>query len=99
MTDDLIQNPNDKIETDPKDLQLAFDGVMRSLLAKRLADKRKEPWRHQLETELQERVASLVATCRAKGLKTFKVAVTRPNGEKVVRRMDVAKIARTRSLN
>jgi hypothetical protein len=95
---DILQNPNDKIETDPADLGALFVAVMTSNLAKQLANQYKKPWTSQLETELQERVSALVAAAQAKDLKTFGVIVTRPNGDRVVVSMDVAKIAKTRTL-
>jgi hypothetical protein len=95
---DILQNPNDKIETDPADLGPLFVAVMTSNLAKQLADQYMKPCTSQLEAELQERVSALVAAAQARGLKTFGVIVTRPNGDRVVVPMDVAKIAKTRSL-
>jgi hypothetical protein len=95
---DILQNPNDKIETDPADLGPLFVAVMTSNLAKQLAAQYNRPWTTQLETELQERISALVAAAQAKGLKTFDVIVTRPNGDRVVVPMDVAKIAKTRTL-
>jgi predicted dinucleotide-utilizing enzyme len=95
---DILQNLNDKIETDPADLEPLFVAVMTSNLAKQLAAQYKKPWTLQLETELQERISALVAAARAKGIRSFGVIVTRPNGDRVVVPMDVAKIAKTRSL-
>jgi hypothetical protein len=95
---DILQNPSDKIETDPPDLGPLFVAVMTSNLAKQLAAQYKRPWTTQLETELQERISELVAAAQAKGLETFGVIVTRPNGDRVVTPMDVSKIAKTRTL-
>lgn len=81
---DILQNPNDKIETDPADLGPLFVTVMTSNLAKQLADQYQKPWTTQLETELQERISALIAAAQAKGLKTFAVIVTRPTGERVI---------------
>jgi hypothetical protein len=71
---------------------------MTSNLSKQLANQYKKPWTTQLESELQERISALVAAAQAKGLKAFDVIVTRPNGDRVVVAMDVAKIAKTRTL-
>lgn len=95
---DILENPNDKIETDPPDLGPLFVAVMTSSLAKQLAAQYSKPWTTQLETELQEQISALVAAAQAKDLKTFDLIVTRPNGERVMVPMDVAKIAKTRSL-
>lgn len=95
---DILQNPSDKIDTDPADLGPLFVAVMMSNLAKQLVDQYKKPWTTQLETELQERISALVAAAQAKGLKTFSVIVTRANGDRVVVPMNVAKIAKTRTL-
>ena len=96
--DDLLQNPNDKIETDPAELGPLFVAVMTTNLAKQLAGDYKKPWTEQQETKLHEQVAALVAACNDRGLKTFRVVVTRPNGNTAVREMDVSRIAKTRSL-
>jgi hypothetical protein len=95
---DALQHPNDRIETDPPDLGPLFVAAMTSSLAKELADQYKNPWTTRLETELQEHIFALVAAAQAKGLKAFSVIVTRPNGDRVAVFMDVAKIAKTRTL-
>lgn len=95
---DILQDPNDKIETDPADLGPLFVAVITTNLAKQLADCYKKPWTTQLETELQERISALVAAAQAKSLKTFTAIVTRPTGDRVVLSMDVTKIAKTRKL-
>jgi hypothetical protein len=95
---DILENPHDKIETDPAELGPLFVAVMTSNLSKQLASQYKKPWTTQLESELQERISALVAAALAKGLNAFDVIVTRPNGDRVVVAMDVAKIAKTRTL-
>jgi hypothetical protein len=95
---DILENPHDKIETDPAELGPLFVAVMTSNLSKQLANQYKKPWTTQLESELQERISALVAAALAKGLNAFDVIVTRPNGDRVVVAMDVAKIAKTRTL-
>jgi hypothetical protein len=95
---DILENPHDKIETDPAELGPLFVAVMTSNLSKQLANQYKKPWTTQLESELQERISALIAAALAKGLNAFDVIVTRPNGDRVVVAMDVAKIAKTRTL-
>jgi hypothetical protein len=95
---DLLQNPDDKIDTDPAELRPLFVAVMTTVLAKQLAGQFEKPWTAQQEAKLHEEIAALGAACNDRGLKTFKVIVTRPNGNTVVREMDVSRIAKTRSL-
>ena len=96
--DDLLQNPDDKITTEPPELTPLFVAFMTTALAKQLAGDYGKPWTEQQETKLHEEIAALGAACNDRGLKKFKVVVTRPNGNAVVRVMDVSRIAKTRSL-
>jgi hypothetical protein len=96
--DDLFQNPNDKIETDPAELGPAFVAAITSSLVKDLAEHYQKPWSGEQETGLQEKISALVAACNARGLKTLQVIVTRPSGQKVTRSLDVDRISKTRSL-
>ena len=84
------------MELDPNDLGPVFHEVLRYQLAKLLAEKYRKPW--QKETELQEAMSSLLASCYGRGLKTLRITVTRKNGQTVVRDLDVDKIAKTRVL-
>lgn len=96
--DDFFQNPDDKIETDPADLGPAFTAVLTKVLAKQLAEEGQKPWTTRQETDLQEKISALVAACNGYGLKTLRVIVTRPSGQKVTRTLDVDRISQTRSL-
>jgi hypothetical protein len=96
--DDLFQNPNDKIEVDPADLGPAFTAVLTSTLAKQLAGHYEKLWTDKQESEMQERISALVAAANGRGLKTIRVIVTRPSGQKVSRELDVDRISKTRSL-
>jgi hypothetical protein len=94
--DDLFQDPNDKMELDPNDLGPVFHEVLTHQLAKLLAEKYRKPW--EKETELQEAISRLLASCYGRGLKTLRITVTRKNGQTTVRDLDVDKIAKTRVL-
>lgn len=96
--DDLFENPNDSMETDPPELGPEFVAAVTSTLAKTLASQYEKPWTHQQESELQERISALVAAASERGLKTIRIIVTRPNGEKVSRELDIGRISKTRSL-
>lgn len=94
--DDLFQDRNDKIELDPNDLGPVFHEILTHQLAKLLAEKYRKPWEN--ETELQEAMSRLLASCYGRGLKTLRITVTRKNGQTVVRDLNVDKIAKTRLL-
>ena len=96
--DDLFQNPNDSMEVDPADLGPAFTAVLTSTLAKTLASEFAKPWTDKQEFDMQEKIAALVAAANGRGLKTIHVTVTRPNGNKVSRELDIDRISKTRSL-
>lgn len=96
--DDLFQNPNDTMQVDPSDLGPAFTDVVTSALAKQLAGQFQKPWTDKQESDMQEKISALVAAANDRGLKTIRVIVTRPNGEKVSRELDIDRIKKTRSL-
>lgn len=96
MTDDLFTDASDKMEVDPIDLGPIFTRVLTLQLAKKLADDGMGHWTK--ESEIQEAMSSLLASCNGRGLCTIRVIVTRKNGQKVTRDMDVDKIAKTRVL-
>jgi|SRR5471030_975513 len=96
--DDLFQNPNDSMEVEPSDLGPAFILVLTSTLAKNLASEYQKPWTEQMESDMQEKISALVAVANERGLKTIRVIVTRPNGQKNVQDLDVDRISQTRSL-
>ena len=96
--DDLFQTPNDSMEVDPADLGPAFAAVLTSTLAKTLASQYEKPWTDNQESDMQEKISALVAAANARGLKTIRVIVTRPNGQKVSRELDIDRISKTRSL-
>ncbi len=98
MDNDLFENPNDELEADPADLGPALAAVMTITLAKRLTEQYKKPWTDELESEMQEKISALVAAAKERGLKTIRVIVTRPSGQKVARELDVERINMTRSL-
>jgi hypothetical protein len=96
--DEFFQNQDDKIETEPADICEAFTEMMTINLAKLLAAKFEKPWTADQETELQEKMSALIAIGRERKIKTFRVILTRPNGTKASREINLAKIARTRKL-
>lgn len=96
--DDLFQSLNDSMETDPPDLERAVTDVFVSALAKRLAEEREKPWTDKNESDMQERISTLIAAANARGLETIRLIVTRANGEKVSRELDIDRISKTRSL-
>ena len=96
--DDLFQNPNDSMEVDPADLGPAFTAVLTSTLAKTLASEYEKPWTDKQESDMQEKLSALVAAANGRGLKTIRVIVTRPNGQKISRELDIDRISKTRSL-
>ena len=96
--DDLLQSPNDLIEVDPVELGPAFIAVMTSGLAKRLASQYEKPWTDKHESDMQVEISELVAAANARNLKTFRVIVTRPNGQKVSQELAIDRISKTRSL-
>ena len=96
--DDLFQNPNDTMEVDPADLGPAFEAVVTSSLAKQLAGLYEKPWTGRQESDMQEKISAFVAAAKGRGLKTIRVIVTRPSGQKVTRELDVDRIGKTRSL-
>ncbi len=85
------------MELDPNDLGPIFTRILTLQLAKRIAEEGKGHWKS--EDELQEKMSSLLASCNARGLNTIRVIVTRKDGRKVVRDVDVDKIAKTRRLS
>jgi hypothetical protein len=96
--DDLFQNPSDKIEVDPPDLGPALEAVLTVTLAKQLCAAHEKHWSNKQESEMQERISALVAAANGRGLKTIRLIVTRPSGEKVSRELVVDRISKTRSL-
>ena len=96
--EDLFQNPDDSMEADPADLGPALTAVLTSTLAKRLASEHQKPWTDKQESAMQENISALVAAANVRGLKTIKVIVTRPNGQKASRELLVERISKTRSL-
>ena len=95
---DFLQTSHDRIETDPPELEPLLIAAMAAGILKDAAVQGRQPWPEQLETELQRRVAALVAAAQARGLRTFDVIVTRPDGSRAVVKMDVALIAKSRAL-
>jgi len=96
--DDLFQNPNDSMEVEPADLGPAFTAVLTSTLVKTLASQYEKPWTDKQESDMQEKISALVAAANGRGLKTVRVIVTRPNGQKVSRELLIERISKTRSL-
>lgn len=96
--DNLFQNPNDSMEVEPADLGPAFTAILTSTLAKMFACEHEKPWTDMLESEMQEKISALVAAANERGLKTIRVIVTRQNGQKVSRELDIDRISKTRSL-
>jgi hypothetical protein len=62
--DDLFENPNDKMETDPADLGPIIADVLTITLAKQLAGKYEKPWTDKLESEMQAKISALVAAAK-----------------------------------
>ena len=96
--EDLFENPEDSIDVEPADLGPEFVATLTSSLAKALASQHERPWTNEQESEMQENVSALVAAASRLGLKTIRLIVTRPTGEKVTRDLDVERIGKTRSL-
>ena len=96
--DELFQNSNDEMEVEPAELGPVFTAVLTSSLSKNLASQYEKPWTEELESELQEKISALVAAANKRGLKTIRVIVTRPNGQKITQEMDIDRISKTRSL-
>ena len=96
--DDFFQSTDDKIETEPADICETFTAMMSINLAKILAAKYEKPWTAELETELQQKMSALFAIGRERQLKTIRVILTRPDGTKASREINLATIARTRKL-
>jgi len=95
---DLFQNPDDSMSVEPNELGPLFAAVLTSNLAKDLAGQHETPWTDAQEERRQEEIAALVAAARERGLKTIRVIVTRPSGQKATRELDVERILATRSL-
>jgi len=96
--DDLFQNPNELMDVDPADLGPALTAVLTHTLAKKLAGNHDNPWTDKQESDMQENISALVGAAKERGLKTIRVIVTRQNGQKVSRELDIEKISKTRSL-
>jgi hypothetical protein len=96
--DDLFQNPDDSMEIDPADLSPEVVAVVTSTLAKTLANQYEKPWTDKQESDMQEKISALVAAANGRDLKTIRVIVTRPNGQKVSRELVIERISKTRSL-
>ncbi|WP_126454826.1 hypothetical protein [Sulfuriflexus mobilis] len=96
--EDLFQNPEDSMEVDPADLGPAFTEVLTSTLAKKLASQYEKPWTDKQESDMQEKISALVAAASGRGLKTIRVIVTQPNGQKNSQELDIDRISKTRSL-
>lgn len=98
MMDDLFQNSDDKMEIEPAELGRVFTAALTSSLAKNLASQYEKPWTEDLESDMQEKISTLVAAANERGLKTIRIIVTRPHGEKITRELDIDRISKTRSL-
>jgi hypothetical protein len=94
--DDLFVDTDDRMEVDPNDLGPAFTRVLTLQLSKKMAEDGMGHWKS--EEELQEAMSSLLASCNGRGLNSIRVIVTRNNGRRVVRDLNVDKIAKTRRL-
>jgi hypothetical protein len=95
--DDLFLDKEDRMEVDPNDLGPIFTRILTLQLAKKIAEEGKGHWKS--EEELQENMSSLLASCNGRGLTTIRVIVTRKHGRRVVRDLDLEKIAKTRRLS
>lgn len=96
--EDFFQNPSDKIAVEPKELEAAYIRAMTLWLAKRIAADKGVQWKAEKESELQEKIAEVVATANGLGLATIRIIAIRTNGQKDSRELDVARISKTRSL-
>jgi hypothetical protein len=96
--DDLFQNPDDEIDVEPAYLSSEVIAVLTNNLAKTLANEFKKAWTNEQESELQEKISSLIAAANKRNLKTIRIIVTRPNGKKDSRELDIKRINKTRSL-
>jgi hypothetical protein len=96
--EDLFQDTNDPIEVEPADLGAELVAVLTSSLAKKLASQYEKAWTEKQESDMQKDISTLVAAANARGLKTIRVIVTRPNGERVWRDLDIDRISKSRSL-
>ena len=96
--DDLFENPDDSMEIEPADLGPEFVAALTSSLAKSLASQHEQPWTDKQESEMQESISALVAAANRLDLKTIRLIVTRPTGQKATRELDIERINRTRSL-
>jgi hypothetical protein len=95
--DDLFLDKEDRMEVDPNDLGPIFTRILTLQLAKTIAEEGEGHWKS--EEELQEKMSSLLASCYGRGLSAIRIIVTRKNGRKVVRDLEVDKIAKTRRLS
>jgi hypothetical protein len=95
--DDLFLDKEDRMEVDPSDLGPIFTRILALQLAKKIAEDGEGHWKS--EEELQEKMSSLLSSCNGRGLNAIRVTVTRMNGRKIVRDLDVNQIAKTRRLS
>lgn len=98
MSDRVFDDINSKIDVEPPELGKEVFAVLSQNLSKLLAPQYNKPWTDKLESDLQEAISTLIAACNARGLDTIRLHYTSPNGEKAIRDLDVAKIAKTRTL-
>ena len=98
MSDDLFTDPNNKFEIEPPELGPAFQKVLVSTLAKRLAVEFNKPWPASNETKMQEEISVLVAEAKKRGLASIKLIVVKPTGQRTDLGLLVENISRERKL-
>jgi hypothetical protein len=96
--DNLLQGADDVMEFEPPEFGPLVTSVLTSSLAKQLADQFDKPWTDKHESDLQEHISTLVAAAHERGLKSIRVTITRPTGDKVLQEWAIDRISKTRSL-
>jgi hypothetical protein len=98
MNEDLFTDPQDQFAIDPPELEPVFGKVLVMTLAKRLAAHARGRWTEAQETEMQERIAELVAEAKKHGLTSIRMNVVRTTGQRLSRDIDLARLSRERTL-
>ena len=79
-------------------LEPMFEKVLVMTFAKRLAAHAGGRWTDAQESEMQERIAELVAEAKKRGLTSIRMNVVRSTGQRLSRDIDLARLGRERTL-
>jgi len=98
MNDKILPASGEWMVVDPVEIGSSLSTVLTRSLAKSLAAKFGDPWTDELEAAMQEKISEFLAIAAELEIAAVRIVVTRPDGVRVSRELDIDLIRRTRSL-